>query len=333
MSKLQEMSVCRHLLMALALLLIRAAIIEAADVPNAATGGPTTTKVTVGFYLHALREVDWGARTFVADLYWWLRYPQPSDESECAKIEAVEFVNAHAGDIVHKMLERKVVQASHGPEVYVHYRTVASFFFDANYRKYPFDQQVLPIVLEHETLGTGDLEFVYDHGAHDARAADQHLSGISRNLQIPDFHVLKATQTVGESRYDTNFGDPTLATGSFRASRVTLALEIRPYLVFFIPAVNLEVASGLTVSSLLTCVAIQLTVVPGLPQVGYLVVSDLIFYLAYGLSMLAMAQTVWSYLLEKHGHALLAHRLEVACRFLYPALFLLGTLGLIQMAG
>jgi hypothetical protein len=57
-------------------------------------------------------------------------------------------------------------------------------------------------------------------------------------------------------------------------------------MVFFLPGAELEVAVGLTVTSLLTCVAIQLTVVPGLPSIGYVATSDLIFYLAYLLAML-----------------------------------------------
>jgi hypothetical protein len=63
--------------------------------------------------------------------------------------------------------------------------------------------------------------------------------------------------------------------------------------------------------------------VPGLPDVGYVVTSDLLFYLAYSLSMLAMAQTVWTHNLENTNKRL-AHALDVAGRFAYPAIFAIG---------
>jgi hypothetical protein len=53
------------------------------------------------------------------------------------------------------------------------------------------------------------------------------------------------------------------------------------YLVFFVPARELEVAVGLTVTSVLACIAFQLTVAGDLPHIGYVVTSDRIFHLCY----------------------------------------------------
>ena len=334
------------------LLFLCTATLAAAESDAPAQVRTPTRIVTVGFYLHAIREVDWDNRSFVADIYWWLRYPKPDDEQECEQIEAVEFVNAHAGDIEQKTLERKIIQTEAGDEIYVHFRTVAPFFFSANFTKYPFDAQTLPIVLEHETLSNDDLTFAYDQVSDATPRTPTSLRGVSQNLQVPDFQITYIAHTVGHSTYYTNFGDASLDNTTFKSSRLTVALTIRresskflvkmmiplgiclvlPYLVFYVPAVELEVASGLTVSSLLTCVAIQIAVVPGLPQVGYLVVSDLFFYLSYALAMLAMAETVWSYQLEHKGNTLLANRMDRICRFLYPAFFLLGCLAIARLA-
>jgi hypothetical protein len=318
-----------------------------------AVTAPAAVKVKIGFYVNAIRYVDWDQRRFCADVYWWIRYPQPASvdgktrEATVAQLEAIEFVNADTATLSQKLLERKTVATPQGPEEYVHYRTVAIFHFDADFHRYPFDRQVLPIIVEHETLGVDAFDFVDDTETYARSAVPAERWSLGDEVTLPDFTVTGAQRTVSRHRYDTTFGDPTLAfdgrTGRFEAARVTVAINIRrvfepflvkimiplvicmllPYLVFYIPAVNLEVATGLTVTSLLACVAIQLTVVPGLPDVGYVVMSDVFFYLAYLLAMLAMAQTVWTYTLEKRNPAI-AQRLDIACRFAYPAIFLIG---------
>jgi len=104
------------------------------------------------------------------------------------------------------------------------------------------------------------------------------------------------------------------------------------YLVFFVPARHLEVAVGLTVTSILACIAFQLTVADDLPNIGYIVTSDRIFYLCYFLIMTAMAETVYTHSLEKRGREQAAARIELLARCLYPALLLIG-LGVIIAGG
>jgi len=232
--------------------------------------------------------------------------------------------------------------------MYVSYRTVAFFHFDADFHRYPFDTQTLPIILEHETRGSDELILVDDVESYGASSVEPGRWGLGDDVSLPEFTATGTSRRVSNHPYKTHFGDLSLvASGSaafFDCSRMTLAIEIRrncmpylikimipliiclllPYLVFFIAACNLEVASGLTVTSLLACVAIQLTVVPGLPDVGYIVTSDKLFYLAYLLSMLAMAQTVWTYSLAKQGNDHLAQKLDNIGRIAYPAIFVVG---------
>jgi len=316
------------------------------------------TQIFIGFYVNAIQGVDWQQRRFYADVYWWIRYLEPAKGSQQAKadavkrIEAIEFLNADQTNFSHKELERKIIASPHGREVYVNYRTVTYFHFETDFHRYPFDAHELPIIIEHETLGADNLVFVDDAESYAHSAVDPSRWGLGNGVSVQDFSIVRASRRVVGYRYDTNFGDPELLNArgdaSFETSRMTLAIEIRrifmpylvkimiplviclvlPYLVFFIDAGSLDVATGLTVTSLLACVAIQLTVVPGLPDVGYVVTSDLLFYLAYFLAMLAMGQTVWTATLAE-SHREHAHRLDVLGRFVYPAIFVLGFLWVI----
>lgn len=328
---------------------------ESPPSPAAAT---QQTRILIGFYVNAIRTVDWEQRRFYADVYWWIRYPAPAvsdDEQKQAisRIEAIEFVNADPTDFSQKELERQTIATPHGPEIYVSYRTVAYFYFEADFHRYPFDEQILPIIVEHETLGSDDFNFVDDTEAYERSAVGSSRWGLGSSVAVQDFTVTRALRRVENYRYDTNFGDSTVLTArhnsSFETPRMTLAIQIRrvftpylvkimiplviclvlPYLVFFIDACNLEVASGLTVTSLLACVAIQLTVVPGLPDVGYVVTSDVFFYLAYVLAMLAMGQTVWTHAIAE-SHPKFAQRMDIFGRFAYPAIFVLGFLWIVR---
>ena len=316
--------------------------------PVAASTGEQD-KVFIGFYLSAIRDVDWEQRLFYADVYWWIRYRVPETDAEKEVIEAIEFVNSDPANCFQRVLERKVVATNRGNEAYVNYRTVAFFHFDPDFHKYPFDSQTLPIVVEHETLAAENFVFVDDTESYSAARSDSTRWGLAPDVALPEFTIVSSDRKVSTHEYETHFGDPTLIKGvgardaSFTCSRMTLAIRVRrvfapyvvkimvplviclllPYLVFFIDAVNLDVAAGLTVTSLLACVAIQLTVVPGLPDVGYVVTSDLLFYLAYMLSMLAMAQTVWTFSLTQKN-PILAQRMDVVGRFLYPLIFVCG---------
>ena len=105
-----------------------------------------------------------------------------------------------------------------------------------------------------------------------------------------------------------------------------LIILLLTYLVFFVPAQELEVAAGLTVTSVLACIAFQFTLAANMPDVGYIITSDHIFHLSYLLIMLTMAKTVLTFNLEKSGKGELSKRIERWARVVYPGGFLLGML-------
>ena len=314
----------------------------------------TKWRVRIGFYVNAVREIDWQAQNFLVDFYWWIRYPKPLSEDEEKLVEALEFVNGHLGIspearaelLEHETQEKKIVPGPDGDEVYVAYRSVGRFYFQADFHRYPFDRQDLPIVIEHAVLTAEELELVDDQDSYRRAKRPEELWGLGPSVRVTDLGVERATRVFKTEEYETNFGDPTIGDVVTSHSRVTFTIHTarnyRPYLlkiliplgiilvlaylVFFVPARELEVAVGLTVTSILACIAFQLTVADDLPNIGYVVTSDWIFYLCYFLIMAAMTETVFTHNLEKRGRAKAAARIERWSRYLYPALFLLGLL-------
>jgi hypothetical protein len=315
----------------------------------------------IGFYVNAVREVDWSAQNFLADFYWWIRYPNPPSEQDQRLAEALEFVNGSLdvngklGTLQHEEQERKTVPGPNGGELYVAYRSVGRFYFEADFRSYPFERHRLPIVIEHEVLTAEELDLVDDEDSYRRAGGPEERWGLAPTLQVPDLEVERATRVFTTQEYRTNFGDPTIRDAATSFARVTFTIEaardsgaylikiliplliilVLAYLVFFVPARDLDVAVGLTVTSVLACIAFQLTVADDLPSIGYVVTSDRIFHLCYFLIMTAMAETVYTHALEKHGRESAAAKIEHWARYLSPALFLLGFLVIVAhgMAG
>ena len=303
----------------------------------------------IGFHVNRLYDIDWTNSTFRADLYWWIRYPQPTDPELKDKVEALEFVNGEAIGSETRVQERKVLTES--KQVFVSYRTIARFHFDADFRKFPFDRQRFPIVVEHETLPVSDLVLKDDEASYSRSGVPAHLRGVAQSVRVPDLIVRSVTREFSEHEYQTDFGDPGAppATGF---SRVTLSIgverEFMPflvkiivplliivllaYLVFFVPAQELGTAAGLTVTSVLACIAVQFTLSDSMPNVGYLITSDRIFHLCYLLIMLAMVETVVTFHLEKRGRLGLSKRIERLARVLFPVTLVAG-LALIAASG
>jgi hypothetical protein len=308
-------------------------------------------RMRVGLYVNAVREVDWRAQNFLVDFYWWIRYPCPASDDERRRMEALEFANGNLGVaheakaqvLEHETQEWKMVDGENGPERYVSFRTIGRFYFDANFEKYPFDRQKLPIIIEHEVLTADELEIVDDEESYRRGRQPRERWGLAPLMRVPDLTIIGATRTFDSYPYSTGFGDPGIE-GTTSFARATFTIEVArsywpyllkilvplsiivtlAYLVFFVPARELEVAVGLTVTSVLASIAFQLTVADDLPNVGYLVTSDLIFYLCYFLIMTAMVETVYTHNLERKGRKALADTVERLARYLYPGLLIAG---------
>lgn len=307
---------------------------------KAQDGDEPLQEMLIGFHVNSIDDIDWNNGTFRADLYWWVLYPQPSNWEETQNIESLEFIN---GEIIEERRNRLQERKRVGTQVYASYRTIARFHFNSDFRNYPFDRQRFPIVIEHEVMPVTRFVLKDDVASYKRSQSNSKFQGLGKSVHIPDLQVIGVRREFSAYEYNTDFGDPTapLATGF---SRVVLAIEVQrqfapflikmvvplviilllAYLVFFVPAQELDVAVGLTVTSVLACIAVQYTLDSEIPDVGYLIASDRIFHLCYFLIMLAMAETVLTFNLAKRGRGALSRTLERYARGVFPLAFVCG---------
>jgi hypothetical protein len=295
--------------------------------------------IKVGYYIKSIK-VNNKEESAEMDFYYWYRFPNIVDSIERADFSSLEFVN---GDIsMNEIQEEKVI----GNEYYITGRIKGNFRFTSDYVAYPFDKQKILIQLEHAVLTDDQVLICPDTISYLRSGGNQNFWGISDGLESRDIFIRKTEFYRDKRIYKTDFGDVSLNDKESSYSRLSFFIYIErnsipytmkfllpliiilslAYLVFYIPAEDMELACGLTVTSLLAAIAFQWTLSDDLPSVGYLTCVDKIFYLGYSLIMLAMVQTVWTYHLEKDGKMKLSNALEIAGRWLFPIIFFSGVL-------
>jgi hypothetical protein len=166
---------------------------------------------------------------------------------------------------------------------------------------YPFDRHDLTIEIEDQEWDASRLVYVVDEVA------------MNPEITLPGFIIGQPTLAAVNRRYSTAFGD--LANPQPAPySRAVITIPIsRPvwsgitksllplFIVVLVAAAALllnpahvEARVGLSITALLTLVALQFSAMASLPEVGYLLLLDQIYLASYGFVLLVVALLVAS---------------------------------------
>ncbi len=315
--------------------------------PAFSQGAPDPIKVEYGIFIKKIVP-DFKDGKFYSEFYWWIKFTNDSTKSGWTNddIANIEYINAHdseIGSFANEVQEIKNI----GPNRY--YYTgfhQGDFYFNPDYTSYPFDEQVLNITIENSLIPESELELVIDTTSYMASKASNRHYGLSNDLlnnKSINFNIDKSEITSTTGVYNSNFGDPEFPSET-SYSRVNVGVIINRsfipfitkliiplaiilflvYFVFFIPADKIDIAAGLTVTSLLSAIAFQLSVNGDLPDIGYIIYIDKVFYSCYFLIAITMAQSLYTFYLDKTEipeKVKLAKRIDVISRYLFPLIF------------
>lgn len=301
--------------------------------------------IFTGMYVKSL-SIDKTADVFYAEIYFWFRYDADIVGLGLFDLEqdldVLEFVNGTIEDIV-------ILEGYHiGDQYYLNGGLRGYFRYTPDYKDYPFDTPLLPIIIEHSDLGSDYIVFVADTISFNRTKTAAGYNTFSEEIKIGEMRVKGTDFVLTNINYNTDFGDieaPIISEYSRLTFRILLERDytsfaykaIIPliivltvaYMVFYVPAVELELSGGLTATSLLAAIAFQWTINSELPNVSGIILIDKVFYLAYFLIMASMVQTVYTYNLEnsmadadeQKKRNRLSNRLEMMGRILYPVTF------------
>lgn len=256
-------------------------------------GGPSTVKI--GLYINDIQSIDLHNYSYVADVYVWFRDSDP----EIIPGSTFEWMNMFAPDDHVQTATYETPQRQPDGSEYQVFRHQGPFAAKFSILTYPFDNHQLTIEIEDQQWDAGRLVYEIDEIA------------MNPNIELPGFIIGKPSIEIVNKPYPTAFGD--LANPNAAPySRAVISIPIsRPILsgvtkallpVFIVVLVaaaalllspsHVEARVGLSITALLTLVALQFSAMASLPEVGYLLMIDQVYLASYGFVLLVVALLV-----------------------------------------
>jgi hypothetical protein len=310
-------------------------------------GQTTPIQVEYGIFIKKIVP-DFKDGKFYSEFYWWIKFTNDSTKTGWTNddVANIEYINAHESEIGSFADEVQEIKSIGPNRYYLTGYHQGDFYFNPDYTSYPFDEQVLNITIENSLIPENELELVIDTASFVASKSSPKHYGLSKDLldnKSINFNIDKSEITSETGVYNSNFGDPEFPSES-KYSRINVSVIINRsfvpfitkliiplaiilflvYFVFFIPADKIDIAAGLTVTSLLSAIAFQLSVNGDLPDIGYIIYIDKVFYSCYFLIAITMAQSLYTFYLDKTEipeKVKLAKRIDLISRYLFPIIF------------
>ncbi|WP_335985657.1 ABC transporter substrate-binding protein [Glycomyces sp. MUSA5-2] len=178
--------------------------------------------VSTGVNINEIRDLNTQAGTFSADMFIWFNYTGGDDVLNVWFPNAVD-KSLTLGD----PLESKQV----GDTKYRLFHVEGTFKADLEFRRFPFDVQHLPIVLQNRTLPDSSVVYVLDAAVRAQTQAERlESAGDSTSTidSIPNWRVDQALFTAETVGTTANMGDPSAdAAGGLYYSQFVTDLQVR----------------------------------------------------------------------------------------------------------
>jgi hypothetical protein len=265
----------------------------------------TAQVVNVGMYVNTVYQLEVASSTYYLDAYLWFKWMGDIDPT--ATMEITNLVEEWGAMVTPLNEEPMLLPDGHQ---YKLMKVEGRFMQPFVLADYPLDRQKLSVYLEDNTYGADQLVYVMDTEG----------SGYGHMLAIPGWQIDKWSSQQLQHDYGSFFGAEKAGSASVY-STLRFDLEIARPVNFFIwkimlPLVILlmaswmvlvldpklvEVRTALPATGLLTAVFLQQSYSDGLPEVGYLVLIDKIYAVAYAMIVLTLLRAIWTSRTELTG--------------------------------
>lgn len=292
--------------------------------------------VYAGLDINKLNRID--KATFTADFYVWFRYNGNDEPTEIQFPEAASnSVNPTAPVYDAKNpIKSQVVNGLN----YRLYRVRGEFRNTFDFRDYPFDFQRLILRFDNPNLSTERLVYAIDTVGLKLPRPEAVESKPFQGLQLWDFKNITYFQD--SSRNTSTQGDPELfksnaqveypglsvRMGFQRKSLVFLSKNLFPllilvsltYICMYFPLNMFVPRTMAPASALLSGIVLLLSFNNQLPEIGYSVALEYIFYIYFSLCLIPILDTLISVKLDRDGRKRALGILTLTSRIVYPVI-------------
>ena len=298
-----------------------------------------TRVVYTGIDINEVSNIDQKESTYTLDFYLWFRGPSQ------IKFDEIEFINSAEAIKLERPLDEKIDNGI----TYRLYRMKAKFKSNFAFQEYPFDTQSLELKFRHASLTRENLLYVQDLVGMRNQTNQAILNKLERAQvfsSLPNWKVKKASFFVDIIRNNSTLGNPQFfnsdtdieyssfnAVISIQRDGISFAFKnLFPlfliicvsYLLFFIPPEQISPRVSIGVSTLLTTAFFHQRLSNDLPEIGYLIAIEYIFYFVYLLALFGLGITIASYIQSKKEHQKIVKRIASVSKAVYPLLILMA---------
>lgn len=279
--------------------------------------------VYAGIDINTVSSINVTNATFTVDFYLWMRYIGNDDATDIAfpnaSTIAFDPAQPQSRQVITDTTLPLASQPGSGQRLqYRRYHITGDFKANYDFHDYPFDQQILPIDFQNTRLTSEHLVYVIDAPGLRLKednvmlckdtAAFQSLSSWicqDQGMQYAS-DTFSSHSTLGDpqafaQRAQTDYSGLQVIMRVQRKSLDYLISHLLPLLLLFIlvpfslllSREHLAERLAITVSALLTGAVLQLSINSELPDIGYIVSLDYIYYLFFGLCLLCTIAPIW----------------------------------------
>ncbi|CAN1212255.1 ABC transporter substrate-binding protein [Tumidithrix helvetica PCC 7403] len=295
--------------------------------------------VYTGIDLNKLNRID--KASFTTDFYIWFRFNGNDDPVQIQFPDALANSVNPTAPIFDPKAPLKAQTVGNGIN-YRLYRVRGEFRNAFDFRDYPFDSQNLTLRFDNPNLSSDRLVYVIDTLGLKLPKPDAIQRKPFQGLQLWDFKEMSYFQDT--SRSSSTQGDPDLFQSTTQVDypgfsvRMTLKrktlvfltknllplilLALLTYCALFFPYNMFVPRTMAPASALLSGIVLLLSFNNQLPEVGYTVALEYIFYTYFGLCLIPIIVTAIGAKLEKEGYKRAFRYLNISARILYPMILI-----------
>lgn len=291
------------------------------------------TPVSIAIYVIDIEYIDNLRQNFTADFLVLVRWKDErlAGRKRTIDLNEIWWPNANVlnGRDLSTLLPKRVEVEEDGSVLY-RQRYYGHLAAPLDLRKFPFDEQVLPIsiITFGNTPDTIELTFVHDGSGSidDFSNSDWEISKGVGNVDI--FRAFSSGKSKKEFKLP-------IAHFKFEAKRHVfyyiwkvivplLVIVMMSWAVFYFdPIEQVAPQIGLGATSILTLIAFLFSLGKILPPIAYLTKIDFFVYTSLSLVFLAFSEAVVTIKLAGSGRITLAKRIDRISRWAFPLLFIL----------
>jgi len=243
-------------------------------------------KVYVGVYLMNLYDINADAHSFYADLYLWFKWKGDIDPT------SIEFVNLiEKWSTTFTLFSDTATLLANGYQ-YNGMRVEGRFYHPFQMERFPIDRHLFDIQIENTDYPVDSIVYLPD---------EDNISRIRSLLDLPGWNVQGCKIVNKTHSYLTDFGNSDIGQRNYSNAVIEVGITrpisyfllklMLPLLIVLLSSIGglvifpsksyVDARISLPIGGLLTAVFLQQSYSDALPEVGYMVLMDKIYLLAY----------------------------------------------------